>query len=70
MIARELNDFGGFESKPSLRRWMFWPRSATANVVVRSGATWIAARELAARHFAELGLLVATQDLESAPVEG
>jgi hypothetical protein len=34
-----------------------------------SAPTWIAARDRAARHFAGLGIAVAAQDLESAPVE-
>jgi len=70
MKARELNDFGGFDPKPGDRAWKFWPRGTTAAAgvaVIRSAPTWIEARELAARHFAELGILVSAQDLESAP---
>ena len=64
---RELADNGAFEAKPTDRRWRFWPRGHDGKYVITSGSTWMIARERAVLEIARVGLLVAAQDLDSAP---
>lgn len=72
-VAKELNDFGGFDREVKEKRWRFWPMAdgatwegvAPDRVVDATGSDAYEARTTASLALAQRGHIVAPQDLTS-----